>query len=194
MKSIKLLILFLFFGFKTSFAIDLIKPTKIQYGFVENKGQIVDQYNQPNTAVLYKLSCKGLNVHLRKNSFSYEIIKKQLLPNAKNVDEKSILNKIDSNNFEYNFNRIDISFVGSNPAPIIKIDEPFGDYINYYISNTNEKGIVKVQHFKKITYQNIYPFIDVEFIFNQENSDQPFKYNFIIPSHRLKFEQYQPLV
>ncbi|MFZ4799222.1 MAG: PKD domain-containing protein, partial [Bacteroidia bacterium] len=41
-------------------------------------------------------------------------------------------------------------------------------------------GIVKVQHFKKITYQNIYPFIDVEFIFNQENSDQPFKYNFII--------------
>ncbi|MFZ4800280.1 MAG: hypothetical protein ACOYMA_22515, partial [Bacteroidia bacterium] len=157
MKSTKLLLLILFLGFKTSFAIATIKPTKIQYGFVENKGQIVDQYNQPNKEVLYKLTCKGLNVHLRQNSFSYEVIKKQLLPNTKNVDEKSLLNKTDSNSFEYNFHRIDISFVGSNPAPSIIADEPFEDYINYYISNTNDNGIVKVQHFKKITYQNIYP-------------------------------------
>ncbi len=180
MKSIKLLLLILCFGFKTSFAIDLIKPSKIQYGFVENKGQIIDQYNQPNKAVLYKLSCKGLNVHLRQNSFSYEVIKKQVLPNTKNVDERSLLIKTDSDSFEYNFHRIDILFVGSNPTPNILSDEPFEDYINYYISYTNDKGIVKVQHFKKITYQNIYPFIDVEFIFNQEKLDRPFKYNFII--------------
>ena len=180
MKFIKLLLFFLLLGFKNSIAIEIIKPSKIQYGFVENKGQIVDQYNQLNKEVLYKLSCKGLNIHLRQNSFSYEVIKKQLLQYTKNVVEKSLLNETDSNRFEYNFHRIDISFVGSNPSPIIKVEEPFEDYINYYISNANEKGIVKVHHFKKITYQNIYPYIDVEFIFKQENSDHPFKYNFII--------------
>lgn len=180
MNATKLLLILLFFYFKTTFAIEVIKPSTIQFGFVENKGQIVDQYNKPNTSVLYKLSCKGLNVQLRQNCFSYEVVKKQVLPNTKIVDTKSLLNKFDSNNFEYNFHRIDISLVGSNPAPTIIADEPFEDYINYYITNTYEKGIVKVQHFKKITYQNIYPFIDVEFIFNQEKLDQPFKYNFII--------------
>jgi hypothetical protein len=180
MKSFKLLLFLLLFYFKTTFAIEVIKTSKIQYGFVENKGQIVDQNNYPNTDVLYKLSCKGLNVHLRQNSFSYEVIKKQVISITKNVDGKSSLNKFDSNNFEYKFDRIDISFVGSNPAPIIKVEDPFEDYINYYISNTIDKGIVKVQHFKKIIYQNIYPFIDVEFIFNQDELVQNFKYNFVI--------------
>jgi hypothetical protein len=35
-------------------------------GFIENKGKIIDQKNNPNPAVLYLLNTPGMNVQLRK--------------------------------------------------------------------------------------------------------------------------------
>ena len=44
-------------------------------GFIENKGQIIDQKNNPNPAVLYLLNTPGMNVQLRKGGFSYDLYK-----------------------------------------------------------------------------------------------------------------------
>ena len=41
--------------------------------FIENKGQIVDQNNKPNPAVLYLLNTPGFNVQLRNGGFSYDV-------------------------------------------------------------------------------------------------------------------------
>ncbi len=35
-------------------------------GFIENKGQIIDQNNKPNPYVLYLLNTPGMNVQLRR--------------------------------------------------------------------------------------------------------------------------------
>lgn len=40
-------------------------PKAVQ-GFIENKGQIHDQFNKPNRDVLYLLNTNGLNVQLKK--------------------------------------------------------------------------------------------------------------------------------
>jgi hypothetical protein len=46
---------------------------KQRAGFIENKGQIIDQDNKPNPAVLYLLNTPGMNVQLRKGGFSYDL-------------------------------------------------------------------------------------------------------------------------
>lgn len=47
--------------------------SKANYGFIENKGQIINQNNKPNPAVLYLLNTPGMNVQLRRGGFSYDL-------------------------------------------------------------------------------------------------------------------------
>ncbi|MBE0648410.1 MAG: hypothetical protein IH596_11560 [Bacteroidales bacterium] len=42
-------------------------------GFTDNKGQIIDQNNNPNPSVLYLLNTPGFNVQLRRGWFSYDL-------------------------------------------------------------------------------------------------------------------------
>jgi hypothetical protein len=42
-------------------------------GFIENKGQIIDQKNNPNPGVLYLLNNPGFNVQLRSSGWSYDL-------------------------------------------------------------------------------------------------------------------------
>ncbi|MBE0648567.1 MAG: hypothetical protein IH596_12375 [Bacteroidales bacterium] len=44
-------------------------------GFIENKGQVIDQNNKPNPEVLYLLNTPGMNVQLRASGWSYDIYK-----------------------------------------------------------------------------------------------------------------------
>ena len=52
---------------------NLIKQQDERPGFIENKGQIIDQNNKPNPGVLYLLNTPGMNVQLRKGGFSYDL-------------------------------------------------------------------------------------------------------------------------
>ena len=49
-------------------------------GFVENKGQLVDQYGNPNNDVHYLLHQNGLNVQLRATGFSYDTYIREEVP------------------------------------------------------------------------------------------------------------------
>jgi hypothetical protein len=48
--------------------------------FIENKGQIIDQKNNPNPAALYLLNTPGMNVQLRRGGFSYDIYQRTSPP------------------------------------------------------------------------------------------------------------------
>lgn len=51
----------------------LLKQQNSKTAFIENKGQIIDQKNKPNPAVLYLLNTPGFNVQLRRDGFSYDL-------------------------------------------------------------------------------------------------------------------------
>ncbi len=153
------------------------QPVHSQFGFIENKGQIMDQNNNPNSACLYLFNGGGLHVQLKQNSFSYEVWKKT----ERRAGAESDLQ--DSNSM--GIHRVDVSFLNANTNPTIIASDAASDYLNYYTTGTPETGVTHVRHFKKVLYQNIYPYIDVEFILNdQEQNGSPiangFKYNFII--------------
>ena len=142
-------------------------------GFIENKGQIINQNNEPNPACLFLYNGKGLNVQLREDGFSYEVISHV---------NTSIINEETNSSFEekenqFYIHRIDIFFNGMNTNTQIEKENESRDYYNYYTTSTPEQGILNVHYYNKIIYKNIYNNIDVEFTLNAEGK---FEYNWIV--------------
>ncbi len=150
-------------------------------GFVENKGQIINQNNQPNMDVNFLWNGQGMNIQLRKTGFSYDVWK-----NVENPVQASENNNLTNdnaakhllNNTVY-FHRIDIDFENANANFTISTDDEWADFINYYTTGTIENTLTTANHFGKIVYQNVWNGIDIEFIL----IDGKPKYNFILGAH-----------
>lgn len=125
-------------------------------GFVENKGQLYDQQGRPNTSVKYLLNMPGLNVQLRSTGFSYDTW----------VKEKN----------KRRFHRVDIELEGANAGAMLTAAQPFVEATNIINEHGSFSGI---RSYRKVTYQNIYPGIDLEFVV-QEGTSKPIEYNFIV--------------
>ena len=176
----KIVFAFLLFFFIFSFS----QKNKNTIGFIENKGQIIDQNNQENKSVLYLLNTNGLNVQLRKNGFSYDVyeVKNKPLSKKKSQKEEFNLNKLENLRElkqKIKFHRIDIDFLNSNNNVKLLSEEKSTDYDNYYNVAHAPNGITNVHKYKKVTYLNIYNKIDVVF-FIPEDSTKMVEYNFIV--------------
>jgi len=154
-------------------------------GFIENKGQIMDQNGKPNPTVQFLLNTNGLNVQIKKTGFSYDIYETKKIPVKQRITDKSTFSSIESNKkvpdytLEYVFHRIDIDFVNANPNVQFVSEEKLTDYDNYYNISNKPEGVLMVHKFKKITYKNIYPNIDVVFSIPKD-SLKAVEYNFVI--------------
>jgi hypothetical protein len=67
-------------------------------------------------------------------------------------------------------------FVDANPNAEIVKEDPSSAYYNYFYGNDPSKWVSEVRAWKKLTYQNIYPKVDLEIIFLNGS----LKYNFIV--------------
>ncbi|WP_395046157.1 T9SS type B sorting domain-containing protein [Flavobacterium sp.] len=157
---------------------------KPSIGFIENKGQIIDQKGKQNKDVLYLLNTHGLNVQLKRNGFSYDIYEIIKSP----IKEKEVLNpSILSNNLnnipKYNLkrknHRIDIDFINSNQNVELITEDKSSDYDNYYNIPNFPNGVTNVYKYKKIKYKNLYNNIDVDF-FIPKDTTKAVEYNFVI--------------
>ncbi len=161
--------------------------SKAKSGFIENKGQIIDQDNKPNSSVLYLLNTSGMNVQLRRSGFSYDLYritnKEQRTANYEvnsppRLQERGQGGEVLSRHGdEVQFHRIDFDLINSdNQCQIIAGTQSSG-YINYYTTGTPEEGVTGVRSYNNVTYQNIYPRIDLEFLADTRSS---VKYNFVV--------------
>lgn len=153
-------------------------------GFIENKGQIIDQNQKENKSVLYLLNTNGLNVQLRKNGFSYDVYEIKTRPVSKNKNQKDELNLNSFKNQpeikqKIKFHRIDIDFLNTNSNVKLVSEKKSIDYDNYYNVAHAPNGITNVHKYQKVTYQNIYNKIDVVF-FIPEDSTKVVEYNFVV--------------
>ena len=152
------------------------------HGFIENKGQILDQHYKPNPEVLYLLNNPGLNVQLRKTGFSYDVysVEYKLNPNhliSREQPTNSRVYQSDSLIPVYQFHRIDISLVGTNPESVVIPSDPLPEYLNYFTALASYEGIKNVRQYHQLTYKNIYHGIDLDFLTDNVHG---YKYNFII--------------
>ena len=174
----------LLFGFLLATVSMQAKNYNSPYGFYENKGQIIDQNNNLNPSVKYLWTGNGMKVQLKRNSFSYEVLKVEKFE-YRNPKHKVMLSlskhrkaAFDDSTVIYS-HRVDIELLNSNPHPQIIAEEKSADYDNYYTTGTPEEGVTFVYHYSKVTYKDIYPNIDLEFVSDAKN-EKGFKYNFII--------------
>ncbi|KAA0993385.1 DUF7948 domain-containing protein [Dyadobacter aurulentus] len=128
-----------------------------QAGFVENKGQLVDQDGKANGRVKYLLQNGPLHVQLRQNGFSYDTYVRKGVGSRK-------------------FHRVDIELVGANPAAALRADR-VGNALSNVITERGE--FRNIRNFGRITYSDIYPGIDLEFVADPK-SDKNVEYNFIV--------------
>ena len=107
----------LFFSLFITMTFSQVKNNSI--GFIENKGQIIDQKGKPNIAVKYLLNTNGLNVQLKEKGFSYDVYETKKHPKKKAKEANSFENSTKISNepefeTEYKFHRIDFTFLNSN--------------------------------------------------------------------------------
>lgn len=172
--------------FLVSASIVFAQKQTTSIGFIENKGQIVDQKGKENRNVKYLLNTTGLNVQLRENGFSYDVYETERIPLTKKDREFNGSNpsfdtgvKNPDYSLKYNFHRIDIDFLNSNKNVTLVSEEKSSDYDNYYNVAHAPNGITNVHKYQKVAYQNIYSNIDVVF-FIPKDSTKVVEYNFII--------------
>ncbi|WP_313491896.1 MULTISPECIES: DUF7948 domain-containing protein [Sphingobacterium] len=110
-------------------------------GFIENIGQVTDQFNNPRPDIIAKYQAgSGLNIYLFNTGIHYQFSTKNELY------------------------RMDVKLIGANPNPRIKKEKMTTFKEQYQLSHI--KGIAKC--FEKIVYQEIYPNIDWVFYINDK--------------------------
>jgi len=146
-------------------------------GFRENKGQIVNQDGRPRTDLLYLASMGGFKVQLTRGGFSYELttVETSNAP-VRQSDAVTELLRVGESAKTIRFHRVDVSLMGANPAVEVVGGNRSSDFDNYYTVGTSEAGATKVYRYENVTYQNVYPNIDLVF----RSTKDGVKYDFIV--------------
>lgn len=146
--------------------------------FLENKGQIVDQSHTPNTRVLFLLNREGANVQLRNDGFAYDLHVTQASMNGPHVGSKDGPDE----RMQHRFHRIDLQWRNGAPAQWTTHDRGV-DHTNYYGVPGSPDGVLDVHHYRSVIAQEVWPFIDVEFLVDEDG----FKYNVLVrPGGRIE--------
>jgi Secretion system C-terminal sorting domain/Beta-propeller repeat len=114
--------------------------------FVENKGQIADQYNKPRTDIGYELTTPGMTLYTGSASLHYQF-------------RKTTGDLAHPSSVSIAAYRMDVTLLGADVnAPAVATDEQ-AYYENYYTAGNGLHGIT-AHSYNKVTYKNVYPNID----------------------------------
>lgn len=153
------------------------RATAGSMGFVENRGQVVDQNVQPNPDALYVLAGPRYNVQLRRTGFSYDFFQVEL------EEEDTLAFPGLPERFrpppdgEILLHRIDFELLGCNASAAMETHEPSVQKLNYYTAGAPKGGVKDLLLHGRVIYRDIYPNIDLEFLVDAGHG---FKYNFLV--------------
>ncbi len=147
-------------GYNKSSAVAAERPS---LHFIENKGQVVDQYGVPRNDIQYKLSSGGVTVFIGAGALHYQFAKNKDLHGEKDKADiskgKGICEFItgkDGNEVECY--RMDVVLTGCNKKAEVLAEEGIGYHENYYLPQC--PGGLTAHACRKIIYKEIYPHID----------------------------------
>ena len=112
--------------------------------FVENKGQLVDQDNNPRNDIQYKLSTPGMSLFVGNGQLHYQFKKVEGTTPADN---------------KVSTYRMDVTLVGADKYAKVIATDMQEYYENYFLTYSGNEGLT-VHSWNKITYKDVYPGID----------------------------------
>ncbi|MCX6152853.1 MAG: SBBP repeat-containing protein [Candidatus Kapabacteria bacterium] len=186
-------LLFLVLSFNLYAAVgteQLLKKKSIE--FIENKGQIADQFGKVNWNVKFIAQVDFGNIYINQNSVSFAFIKtnhvKRNISDSANANQQHDVtdNKhshlpdkfrdLENDSIWYDIYRVDMIFKGANLNPKVITKEMTDDYDNYYLAQCPD-GVTNVRKYRTVVLQELYPNIDFVVYTNNENK---FQYDFVI--------------
>jgi hypothetical protein len=142
----------------------LVAHTNVQ--FIENKGQITDQYGVVRRDIDVKIEANGVTMFVGDGELHYQWVAAQSQnsnPDSyRDKTQKNPISKIENQESEIQIYRMDVKLVGANKNAQVIFEEPTGYYENYYLAHTGENG-VRANGFQRVAYKDIYPNIDLVF-------------------------------
>lgn len=133
--------------------------------FVENKGQITDQYDQPRTDIDFRIGGKGVNLFVGDAAMHYQWV--QPTTGTRVVAGDTLQ--------EFSTYRMDVQLVGANPNAQVLKEQKQDFYERYYTSSFSEEGAL-AHAYQKVTYKEVYPNIDwVLYV-----KDNTIEYDFVV--------------
>ncbi len=147
-------------------------------GYIENRGQIMDQNFKVNPEVLFLVSSPGLNIQLKENSVSYDTYwddMSDVPPSPPLLYGRDTASTHPGHN--HYMHRIDLRFVGAQSHPQITTSGKSEDELNFYNSATPLEGARHVHRYERVRYNNLYNNIDLEFFLDERGRPE---YQFIV--------------
>jgi len=148
--------------------------------FIENKGQIADQFGNINWDVLFIAEVEGGTIAIRRDGISFTFIKndetaiQKRKTNDKLQGMHKVLSAIEPSNIE--MYRVDMKLNNARIPRKIATKEMTGDYNNYYLAHCPE-GITFVRKYRTVVLEDVYENIDLVLYGNAENK---FQYDFVV--------------
>lgn len=142
--------------------------------FIENKGQVTDQYRRQRSDIDFRLSVQNMNIFIGDGQIHYIWEKSEPETNKRQGRGAHGLRRKEAKEEQRKTElyRLDVVLVGSNRNAELTLEDAQAYHENYqldYFTGT-------VQSYKKATYKNVYPNIDWVLYINNGQ----LKYDFIV--------------
>ena len=141
--------------------------------FIENKGQFEGKAD-PETpgTILYGVNLDGTAIYFTSSGITYrhdEIVKSEKRDVRSEKDRKSKKEEEEEEegkNVDVKTSFLNMQWIGATPNVQITAQEKVSNYFTYAdIKDITGKSTITAHACKKITYKNIYPNTDIEYIF-----------------------------
>lgn len=166
----KILQLFLFFWFCSSgfflFSQKSHSSWSVQFenqkSFIENKGQFNERNSANGHEIEYAADFGSSQIYFTKKGLIYHFEKKEKNKKRKEGDRSQP-------KYFYTREVVNMRWENANPDVQLIAEEKSTGHYSYVFHEKGEiKNINNINGFKKLVYKNLYPNIDVEFVFHSE--------------------------
>jgi hypothetical protein len=142
--------------------------------FIENRGQIRDTKGTPRADIICAMDGGGVQVYFSGRSISY-VFREFEYGDADAESQTMHSSSPPDRVARMKGHRMDLELIGANPHATIIPEEPAAVRTTYLTSSASDR-IRNVRSFRRLTYRDIYPNIDLVFY----TGVQGLKYDFIV--------------
>ena len=134
--------------------------------FRENKGQLMDENHKALADISFYGKQGGVNIYCMHDKIAFVFVKLsgtrlQGLKDKGKILSRDAMHGVSTKKPTLSSTRLEMTFTNANPSATITPSEQQTYYENYYTTGDANHGITNVRTYNTITYQNIYPHIDL---------------------------------
>ena len=146
--------------------------------FIENKGQFIGGDQLPDSKILFGTDEGPCMIYFTNNGLTYRLDKREVERDNKEAEREegksALTREEDEHRVKVTTDVVHMEWIGADPNAQIVAMQPAHDYYSYSV---NDKNINHAQAYGKLVYKNLYPNIDVEYVFHPQDG---IKYSLIL--------------